>query len=558
MSNGLGRMPTGIPGLDRLLEGGIVRGNSLLIEGPPGSGKTTFGVRMIAEGVRQHDEPGLIISFEEFPRQIYEEAWTQGVDLEELEATGKLRIVWTPPQRVLDSFNGRNDLIDDLVKQMGVRRILVDSVTHFKRVSDNETDLREVLAGILSYFKLQGVNSILVKELERNDERDIAFEEYLVDASMRVLNGRRARGGENVRSVEIRKTRGQGHTSGRHPFTLSADGIVVYPRLRPQDVRFGLIETQDARRNRVSTGVPGLDTMLNGGLWEGSVNGVSGYQASGKTVLTYHFLDEQLRAGRTGLFVSFHRSPGQVVADAASLGLDWSGYVDGQQLQLLRADWVGMTPEIFLNRLFEAVASQSPDAFALDSLNDFADLCDDDRRVGDDTVVLVEMLRSVGATSMLLQRLSHMRGDATVHDQELGELLDAQIQFSVAEGDGRLERFVSVRKHSGSNHASDLRELRIDERGMFVADRATSRSGVLTGSSRRGYEDPAQEVLPRIETILATFREVLDQLPDDAPVVERLESARNELVVADVVMREHFGVTEYFKLADRVSADDTD
>jgi len=550
MSDATKRMPTGIPGLDSLLGGGIVRGNSLLIEGPPGSGKTTFGVRMVAEGVRQHGEPGLIISFEEFPRQIYEEAATHGIDLEALEATGKLRVVWTPPQRVLDSFSGRNDLIDGLVKEMGVRRILIDSVTHFKRVSNSEVELREVLSSVLSYFKLHAINSILVKELERQDERNIAFEEYLVDASMRVHNAPRSRGGENIRLLEVRKTRGQGHTSGRHPFTLSSEGLVVYPRLRPQDVRMVTEEIGESDSPRVPTGVSGLDGMLHGGLRAASVNGVSGYQGSGKSVLGYHFLDRQLRDGRNALFVSFYRNAAQVVKDVASLGMHWTDYVQSGQLRLLRMDSVGMTPEVFLNQLFRVIAQHEPQAFVLDSLNDFADLCEDERRVRDDALVLVEMLRSVGATSMLIQKLSQMTGDAGIPGQDLGDLLDANVQFTVAEAEGRLQRFVSVRKHTGSNHATDLREVEIGSRGMSVADKATSRAGVLTGNAKRGYDDPAEEVLPRIESILETFREVLAELPEDAPVSQRLATARNDLVVADVVMREHFGVTEYYKLAE--------
>jgi circadian clock protein KaiC len=550
MNDLIGRMPTGIPGLDQLLEGGIVRGNSLLIEGAPGSGKTTFGVRMVAEGVRQYGEPGLIISFEEFPRQIYEEAKAHGIDLEALEATGKLRVIWTPPQRILDSFSGRNDLVDSLIQEMGVRRVLIDSVTHFRRVSNDEASLREVLANVLNYLKIHGVNSLLVKELERQDERDIAFEEYLVDASLRVHNAPRSNGGENIRLVEIRKTRGQGHTSGRHPFLLSDEGLQVFPRLRPQDVRFGLADLHHPERTRVSTGVAGLDEMLGGGIWENSVNAVSGYQGTGKSVLAYHFLDRQLAAGGKALYVSFYRSPGQIIADVGSLHMDWVPAHEEGRLHLMRADWVGVTPEVFLNRLFRKVAELGPDAVVIDSLNDFIGLCDDGRRVRDDILVLAEMLRSVGATAMLLQRLTVMRGDSANADESYGELMDAHLQLTMAESDGQLQRFVSIRKHSGSSHVSELREVEIDSAGMHVASKATSKSGVMTGDARRGYEDPAEEILPRIEHILGVFRGVLENLPDDDEMGERLSEARSELAIADAVLREHFGVTEYYRLAE--------
>jgi circadian clock protein KaiC len=217
-------MRTGVPGLDHLLAGGLVRGNSLLVEGPPGSGKTTLAIRMIHEGIVQWNEPGLIITFEEFPRQIYREAMAYGVDLASLEEQGKLRVVWTPPQRILDGFQGRSDLVDTLIEQLGVRRLVIDSITHFKRVAHDEVRLREALAEILNSIKLRGINAILVKELERRDDRGIAFEEYLVDASLRVYNTPSAPGAENLRALEVRKTRGQPHVSGRHPFRLGSDG----------------------------------------------------------------------------------------------------------------------------------------------------------------------------------------------------------------------------------------------------------------------------------------------------------------------------------------------
>jgi circadian clock protein KaiC len=147
-------MPTGIPGLDQLLEGGIIRGNSLLIEGPPGSGKSTLGVRILYEGVVKYNEPGLLITFEEFPRQIYAEATNCGINLQELEDSGKLRVIWTPPSRILQSFHGKNELIDQIIKEIGVRRLLIDSITHFRRVSSGEIDMREILSGILTHLKI--------------------------------------------------------------------------------------------------------------------------------------------------------------------------------------------------------------------------------------------------------------------------------------------------------------------------------------------------------------------------------------------------------------------
>ena len=550
MLNALHKMATGIPGLDRLLEGGLVRGNSLLIEGPPGSGKTTFGVRMIAEGVLRYEEPGLIISFEEFPKQIYEEALTHGIDLAALEASGMLRVIWTPPQRVLESFTGDNDLIDGIVRDLGVRRLLIDSITHFKRVAREETELREVLSGILNYFKIHEVNAILVKELESQDETHIAFEEYLVDASMRVLNTSSSIGGENVRLVEVRKTRGQGHISGRHPFVLSSEGLEVHPRLRPADVRFGLRSVADGNRRRISSGNDALDRMLDGGFWEGSVNLASGFRGTGKSVLAHEFVDAALRRGEDCVHASFHSSDEDVIGGARTLGMDWTEALASGQLRLLRYDWTGLTPEIFINKLFQEFESRAPDVFVLDSVSDIELLPRQAQRTSDDVMVLQEMLRSIGATSLLLQRARRLGEDASQVDDELGQFADAIVLLAMAESEGRLRRFIGVHKHRGSDHAKDLREIHIDAQGLHIATERTRHAGVLTGSTRRGFEDPADEVVPRLEAVLAAFREVLDSGHLDASEAERLVGARAELSIVDAVLREYFGITAFHELAE--------
>src|SRR5262249_16116332 len=153
-------MKTGIRGFDHLVKGGLVRGNSLLIEGPPGSGKSTFGMRILFEGAATFNEPGLIVTFEEFPQQLYQEALQLAMDLAAVEKKGTLKVVWTPPSTAV------NDLIQKDVQDRGVRRVLIDSVTHFRRIAKDELEQREILAQILATLKIKNINAVLIKELE--------------------------------------------------------------------------------------------------------------------------------------------------------------------------------------------------------------------------------------------------------------------------------------------------------------------------------------------------------------------------------------------------------
>ncbi len=534
-------MPTGIPGLDHLLEGGVVRGNSLLIEGPPGSGKSTFAMRIVYEGVVQYDEPALIISFEEFPRQIYNEALTHGVDLESLEKAGKLRVIWTPPARILEGFTGKSDLVEKVVEELGVRRLVIDSITHFRRVAVGENELREVMADILSYLKIRDINALLIKELERVDESLIAFEEYLVDASIRIYNNHDH--GDDRRCLEIRKSRGQGHVSGKHPFRLDSDGLSVFPHLRPADVGTNGRASQKGERGRVSVGAAGLDAMLRGGFLEGTLNLVTGYPGTGKTVLALHFLDDGLKRGERCLLASVNQDTEQILQQAASLGMDWSEHHASGLLDILHFHPVGLCVDELMNVLLVRVKETSPKRVAFDSIDTLGSAVKDEDSIRDYMSVLATMLRSATTTSMILHDSKRMSSDGEY--QDYAYLSSCVVQLSVAESDGRLRRFVSVFKHAGSDHAKEIREFFIDSSGFRAAEKSSGLTGILSGQTQAtNSEEIMNEVLPSLSEITRTVHTIASDVKLSAELQQRVREAKQKLGLLDVLLHEHFGVTQ--------------
>jgi circadian clock protein KaiC len=476
-SGTLGRMPTGIPGLDHLLEGGLVRGNSLLIEGAPGSGKSTLALRVLYEGVVQYDEPGLIITFEEFPKQLYHDALQFGMDLRALERAGKLRVLWTPPGRILEGFTGKIDLVDRVIEQLGVRRLLIDSITHFKRVATGELELREVLAKILSSLKMKGINAFLIKELERIDDETIAFEEYLVDASIRLYNTPSAAGGENVRSVEIRKTRGQAHISGRHPFEMRSNELRIYPRLRPVDVRNAFPRSAAPTPERISVGIAWIDEMLHGGVWKGSLNLVSGQPGTGKSVITHHFLDAGLTRGEPGLLVTIRNAPEQILAQAAGLGMRWDDACASGALTILHFHPSSLCPEKMLDELVAAVRARRPARLVLESIDDLWGAVKDEDRVQDIVLVLASLFDAAGTTSLIMNERRAMSTSRTGEVPDYAHLARCVIQLAIANDGGQLRRSVAISKHAGSDHCKELWHYQIDEHGFHLDSRsAPSRS----------------------------------------------------------------------------------
>ena len=554
LSSVMGKTPIGIPGLDHLLYGGLIRGNSLLIEGPPGSGKSTLAVRILYEGIAQHKEPGLLITFEEFPKQVYEEALAYGIDLRLMEDAGKLRVIWTSPARILEGFIGKNDLVEKIVNELGVRRLVIDSVSHFKRVATSEIELREILLKILNNLKLKGINTFLVKELERLDNASIAFEEYLVDASMRVYNSSSSGAGENLRLLEVRKTRGQPHISGLHPFRLGGKGLTVFPHLRPDDLPNLIPQVNKESTRRVPTGVPGLDAMLAGGLLSGSLNLVMGYSGTGKSVIGYHFLDAGLKAREPVLLRTIQSTPEEVLSQAESLGMFWRSDYQAGLLRILHVHPTGLCPEEMFEEFLSCIRELKPERFVFDSISDLWNASKDKDSVRDYIVLLKSLFEITNITAIITNQARQMGGDAGGDPNDFTDLAGAIIQLSMAESDGELRRFVGIRKHRGSEHAKELREFLIDSFGFRVERKAVGLSGILTGQTQGSLRQVSEEVLPSLDDVSESLRALTDASETPESVRKKLREARSNLGLIDVLLREHFGVTEFHKLAEEMES----
>lgn len=158
------RIPTGISVLDEMLFGGFLPASANLLEGAPGTGKTTIGIQFIVNGITQFDEPGLIITFEEFPQQYYHDALQMGWDLKAHEAAGKLKVVFTDPQTALTELEKVDGQFVEIMEDLGVKRVVIDSMTHFEYLAEDTGDLRDIERTFVNALKREGVVSILLRE----------------------------------------------------------------------------------------------------------------------------------------------------------------------------------------------------------------------------------------------------------------------------------------------------------------------------------------------------------------------------------------------------------
>ncbi|MGD2207062.1 MAG: ATPase domain-containing protein [Anaerolineae bacterium] len=222
------RVRLGVPGLDEMLDGGLLPNSIALLQGAPGTGKTTMGMQFLHEGVTENDEAGLLVTFEQFPHTLYRDALAHGWNLRELEQEGKLRVIFTSPQVFLSSLQSPISPINSAIRDMGVKRAVIDSVTHFQALTRNAVELRAFYNHLINGLRREGITALLLSEdrgpdLVRSDKGRLAF---VVDSV--ILLRYVEIDSVMQRSVAVLKTRGSAHDESIRRFEIEKGGLTVY------------------------------------------------------------------------------------------------------------------------------------------------------------------------------------------------------------------------------------------------------------------------------------------------------------------------------------------
>lgn len=224
----MGRVPLGIDALDRLLGGGLPEGNSILIQGAPGTGKTVLGMQFLEAGITQFRQPGLLITFEEHPRRLYRDARALGWAFDEFERDRLLLIVFTSPEAFLRELV--SDQYGRLIQDYGFGRVVVDSLTQFESYPSASEQARVRFERVVNSLRREGVSVVLTRETEsREAPFRVTPEEYLADTIIQLENRRLAdtRDGRRTRLLEVLKNRGSAHSSSVHQFSIGSGGLSI-------------------------------------------------------------------------------------------------------------------------------------------------------------------------------------------------------------------------------------------------------------------------------------------------------------------------------------------
>ncbi len=224
------RVETGITGFDQMLSGGLLQGSATLVRGASGTGKTTLGIQFLYTGIVQQDEPGLLVTFEEFPHFLHRDALSLGWDLKKLEAEDRLRIIFTSPMVFLSGLQSPSSSLNQTIQEWGVKRVVLDSITHFTRLTSDPNELREIHNHVVNGLKREGVTTVLTSE---DRPSSFAFGErgalsFMVDnvIIMRYVEIESTM----QRAILILKMRGSAHDREIRRFEIKPGGIVIGDR----------------------------------------------------------------------------------------------------------------------------------------------------------------------------------------------------------------------------------------------------------------------------------------------------------------------------------------
>lgn len=229
------RIKTGIAGLDEMLGGGFLPQTANLVEGAPGTGKTTLGMQFIYNGIVQANEPALIITFEQFPEQYYQNAAEFGWDLSKLEKQGLLKIVMTSPEVSRLNVENVDGMLERFMREMGIKRVVVDSMSHFIRLSQDPVQLRQLEFTFINAFKRHGITSLLTEESpvllgesSANSKLGFIVDSYTVLRYVEIDS-------MIYKALLVLKMRGSNHAKDIRQYNITSNGIEVQSKFEGQE-----------------------------------------------------------------------------------------------------------------------------------------------------------------------------------------------------------------------------------------------------------------------------------------------------------------------------------
>jgi circadian clock protein KaiC len=469
---------TGVDGLDTILDGGLTPHRLYLIEGVPGSGKTTMAMQFLLAGLAE-GETVLYVTLSETAAELREVAavhgWSiDGVHIHELFPVGdqldpETQYTMFHPSEVELAETARRIL--DEVERLQPQRVVFDSLAELRLLAGSMLRFRRQVLALKQYFAGKGTTVLMLDESQVAEQ---GLHVHTIVHGAIKLDYLNLEFGGDRRRLRISKLRGRAFRSGYHDYKIVTGGVVVYPRLVAAHYR------REGDLQVVDSGLHQLDALLGGGLDRGTSTLLIGAAGVGKSSLASHFMECAAQRGERSVMFLFDESVRALVKRSRGLGFDVEKRVAEGMIDLQPIDPAELSPGEFVHRIRHAVEVEGAQLVVIDSLNGYLNAMAEEQHVLIQLHEILSYLAQMGVTTIMINSQQGLIGHMA-STLDISYLADTVVLLRYFELRGEVRQAISVLKKRTGAHERTIRELRISSTGIEIGEPLRNFRGVLTG-----------------------------------------------------------------------------
>jgi len=471
--------PTGIKGLDDVLNGGLTRNRVYLVQGDPGVGKTTLGLQFLMEGAR-NGESCLYLTLSETLDELQSVAdshhWSlDNIHVFEYSAADRLdseeeSTLFHPSE--VELGQATRTLLEQ-VEKVKPTRVVFDSLSEIRLLAQNPLRYRRQILGLKQYFAGRNCTVLLL-----DDKNATSGDMQLMTLAHGVimLEQLAPMYGAERRRLRVAKLRGLRYRGGFHDFTIRTGGIVVYPRLVASEHR------DNFKPERMASGITAIDSLLGGGIDRGTSTLIMGPAGSGKSALATQYVVAAAERGEKAAVFAFDESRGTLFARSAAINMHLMKHVQSGRVTVQQIDPAEIPPGEFVHLVREAVEEREISILVIDSLNGYMNAMPEEHFLTIQLHELLTYLGQKGVATILVVAQHGLVGSTMLTPVDVSYLADSVILLRYYELAGEIRKAVSVVKKRSGQHEKAIRQLTMGSDGLTVGPPLTEFRGVLSGT----------------------------------------------------------------------------
>jgi len=468
------KISTGLPGLDEILHGGLIPGKSYLIQGGPGSGKSTLGLHFLNEAI-QNDKETLYVTLGESKDSILTNASRMGMDLSKADF-----LDLSPKDDLYKSSNSYNvfssaeieqgPIMESIIKAVDEHkpsRVVLDSITMLRFLNQDPFQLRKMALSLINFVTSKGATLMLISEsLDNSTEKDATF---WVDGIMKLESD------SPWRKITVTKFRGSDYVPESHALKITDRGMIVYPRMRPNDY------SRQFPNETLSSGIKEIDKLLQGGIEKGTTSLIVGATGVGKTNLGLQFIKEAASRNDRSVLYTFEESKELILQRSKKVNIPLEEMLDTGNLRIVPVEPLSYSPDEFAKMVRTDVEENGTSIVMIDSIGGY-NLAIREENILERLHALTVYLQNMGVTTFLINEAENITGQFKATQMNASYLADNILFLRYLEINGQLRKAIGVLKKRLSDFENTIREYKITSEGIKVGDPLHNIRGILSGN----------------------------------------------------------------------------